>query len=53
MNSQNSDNNFVFGLFEDMQKNNLNYIYRGVFTQSITDNILLLTEASLNSADED
>jgi len=52
-NSQNSDNSFVFDLFEDMQQNNLNYIYRGVFTQSITDNILLLTEACMNNAGED
>ncbi len=53
MDSHNSDNSFAFDLFEDMQQNNLNYIYRGVFTQSITDNILLLTEACMNSAGED
>ncbi len=47
-----TNNSFVFDLFEDMQRNNLNYIYRGLFTQSITDNILLLTETSLNSVGE-
>ena len=48
-----SKNGFVFDLFEDMQRNNLNYIYRGFFTQSITDNIILLTEANMNSVVED
>ena len=53
MESQVSKNDFVFDLFEDMQRNNLNYIYRGLFTQSITDNILLLTETCMNNVDED
>ncbi len=53
MDNQASNNSFVFDLFEDMQRNNLNYIYRGVFTQCITDNILLLTEACMNCANED
>jgi len=53
MNNQLSGNEFVFDLFEDMQRNNLNYIYRGVFTQSITDNILLLTEACMHNVGED
>ncbi len=53
MESQVSKNSFVFDLFEDMQRNNLNYIYRGLFTQSITDNILLLTDACMHYVDED
>lgn len=53
MECQVSKNSFVFDLFEDMQRNNLNYIYRGLFTQSITDNILLLTEACMHNAGED
>lgn len=53
MESQSQKNSFVFELFEDMQRNNLNYIYRGLFTQSITDNILLLTETCLNNIGED
>ena len=53
MDNQLSKSGFVFDLFEDMQRNNLNYIYRGFFTQSITDNIILLTEASMNSVVED
>lgn len=53
MESQVSKNSFVFDLFEDMQRNNLNYIYRGLFTQSITDNILLLTEACMHNVGED
>ena len=36
-----------------MQKDNLSYIYRGIFTQSITDSILSLTEANLDKAGED
>ncbi|MDF1549859.1 MAG: SiaB family protein kinase [Bacteroidales bacterium] len=38
---------FVFKLFKAMQKDNLNYIYRGVFTSNITDNILALAESNL------
>jgi len=38
---------FVFKLFKAMQKDNLNYIYRGVFTANITDNILALAESNL------
>ena len=53
MDNQFSGNGFVFDLFEDMQRNNLNYIYRGFFTQSITDSIILLTEASMNNVVED
>ncbi len=38
---------FIYKLFKAMQKNNLNYIYRGVFTTNITDNILALAESNL------
>jgi hypothetical protein len=38
---------FVFKLFKAMQKDNLNYIYRGLFTDNITDNILSLAETNL------
>ena len=51
--SELTEKSFVFDLFEDMQRNNLNYIYRGLFTQSITDNILLLTETCMHNVGED
>ncbi len=35
-----------------MLKDNLNYIYRGLFTQNITDNILSLTESNLEKVGE-
>jgi len=38
---------FVLYLFNAMQKDNLGYVYRGRFTQEITDNILALTENKL------
>ncbi len=38
---------FIYKLFKAMQKNNLNYIYRGIFTTNITDNILALAESNL------
>ncbi|MFN8257886.1 MAG: SiaB family protein kinase [Bacteroidales bacterium] len=38
---------FIFRLFKAMQKDNLNYIYRGLFTANITDNILALAESNL------
>lgn len=38
---------FIYKLFKAMQKNNLNYIYRGIFTANITDNILALAETNL------
>lgn len=41
-----------FKLFESMQKDNLGYIYRGLFTQNITDSILSLTENNLESVGE-
>jgi hypothetical protein len=46
-------NSIGFRLFEEMQRDNLNYIYRGLFTQSITDSILSLTETNLDKAGED
>jgi len=47
MSNNNTHENFAFKLFEGMQKDNLNYVYRGVFTQTITDGILSLTESNL------
>jgi len=46
-------NSFAFKLFKGMLKDNLNYIYRGLFTQSITDSILSLTESNLDKVGED
>ncbi len=43
---------FVYKLFKAMQKNNLNYIYRGGFTENITDNILSLAETNLVKKDD-
>ncbi len=45
-------NSFAFKLFKGMLKDNLNYIYRGLFTQNITDNILSLTESNLEKVGE-
>ena len=42
---------FAFALFSAMQKDNLGYIYRGYFTQNITDNILSLTETNLEKTE--
>ncbi|MFA6401598.1 MAG: SiaB family protein kinase [Salinivirgaceae bacterium] len=53
MNSQKTKNSFAFRLFEGMQKENLSYIYRGVFSQNITDGILSLTESNLDKQGED
>jgi len=47
MSNNNTHESFAFKLFEGMQKDNLNYVYRGVFTQTITDGILSLTESNL------
>jgi len=44
--------NFGFQLFKGMQKDNLGYIYRGLFTQSITDNIISLAESNLEQKGE-
>jgi len=43
---------FIFKLFKAMQKDNLNYIYRGTFTANITDNILSLAETNLVNKDD-
>lgn len=43
---------FGFRLFQGMQKENLGYIYRGLFTQNITDNIISLAETNLEQAKE-
>lgn len=43
---------YGFKLFEGMRKDNLGYIYRGLFTQNITDSILALTESNLESVGE-
>jgi hypothetical protein len=43
---------YGFTLFEGMRKDNLGYIYRGLFTQNITDSILALTENNLESVGE-
>lgn len=45
-------NGFAFKLFKGMLKDNLNYIYRGLFTQNITDSILSLTESNLEKVGE-
>ncbi len=44
--------NFVLTLFRAMQKDNLGYVYRGRFTQDITDNILALTENKLEKEEQ-
>lgn len=43
---------FVLSLFRAMQKDNLGYVYRGRFTQDITDNILALTENKLEKEEQ-
>ncbi|MBK8805539.1 MAG: hypothetical protein IPO21_02355 [Bacteroidales bacterium] len=43
---------FGFRLFQGMQKDNLGYIYRGLFTQSITDSIISLTETNFDAINE-
>ena len=43
---------FVLNLFKSMQKDNLGYVYRGRFTQEITDNILALTENKLEKEEQ-
>ena len=44
--------NFVLTLFKAMQKDNLGYVYRGRFTQDITDSILALTENKLEKEEQ-
>ncbi len=42
----------VYELFKDTQEDDLNYIYRGVFTQNITDSLLALTETNIEKVSE-
>ena len=42
----------IFALYNIMQKNKLNYIYRGIFTNEITKRILSLAELSLVEKEE-
>ncbi len=44
--------NFAYELFKGMELDNLGYIYRGYFTQNITDNILSLAETNLAKVGE-
>lgn len=39
-------------LFEGLQREDLVYVYRGIFTQTITDSIIALTENNLDSVGE-
>lgn len=43
---------FGFKLFQGMQEDNLSYIYRGLFTQTITDSIISLAESNLEITGE-
>ena len=43
---------FSVSLFNSMMKDNLGYIYRGRFTQQITDSILSLTESNLTTNEQ-
>ena len=52
MSSISADLDYALELFRDMQRENLSYIYRGVFTQKITDNILSLAESNLTKSGE-
>lgn len=47
-----NDLEFIYLLYKDMEKDNLGYIYRGRFTQEITDNILLLSESKLEKEEQ-
>jgi hypothetical protein len=53
MSSQKSQISYAFKLFQGMQQDNLSYIYRGIFSQNITDGILTLTESNLDKSGED
>jgi len=46
------NNEFIYRLYKEMEKDNLGYIYRGRFTQEITDNILLLSENKLEKEEQ-
>ncbi len=43
---------YVYTLYNAMQRDNLGHIYRGKFTQQITDGILSLTETNLEKEEE-
>jgi hypothetical protein len=43
---------FIYHLYKEMERDNLGYIYRGRFTQEITDNILLLSENKLEKEEQ-
>jgi len=49
--SENKQKNLAYDLFNEMQKNNLEYTYRGNFSSKISDTILTLAENNLNNAD--
>ncbi len=42
----------AYEMFQGIQEDNFEYIYRGFFTQSITENILSLAEINLNDEDD-
>jgi len=46
-----NDKNLSFRLFNDMQKDNLEYTYRGDFNTAITDTLLTLAESHLTNAE--
>ncbi|NOZ45295.1 MAG: hypothetical protein GXO79_00785 [Chlorobi bacterium] len=52
MSSITGDLDYALELFRDMQRENLSYIYRGIFSQKITDNILSLAEGNLTNVGE-
>jgi len=47
-----NEKDFAYLLFKDMEKDNLGYIYRGRFTQEITDHILMLSESKLDKEEQ-
>lgn len=47
MSNNYKNNNAIFQLFKNTEKDDLNYVYRGVFSEQITDSILALGETSL------
>ncbi len=49
---QNNQINLVFDLFKDVNADSFEYIYRGTFSQTITDSILSLTEINLNKVED-
>ncbi len=49
--SDQNNKSLAFKLFKEMQEDNLEYTYRGNFTNKITDTILSLAETNLNNVD--